>query len=193
MEQVRNGIWTSPTIYSFLLCSSLKSFWGRLPGFSCAVGVSRYTLINVGILKMSVRRRGENKQANGHANGSVAAADNVVDQKTDHTRWRLRNDDGRQTWHYLESDEELKAWPMTAADKYFLGMDTVSFGNGAVDITSKAFPEFDILSRAQNPCLHQQHHSKQPRMALHFTHACSSSLEIGAASTADPCSYSQAW
>lgn len=75
---------------------------------------------------MSVRRRGENKQANGLANGSVTAAENVVDQKTDHTRWRLKNDDGRQTWHYLESDEELKAWPMTAADKYFLGMDTVS-------------------------------------------------------------------
>lgn len=83
---------------------------------------------------MSVRRRGETKQANGHANSSVTAAESVVDQKTDHTRWRLKNDDGRQTWHYLESDEELKAWPMTAADKYFLGQDTVSILEIRIDL-----------------------------------------------------------
>jgi lanosterol synthase len=51
--------------------------------------------------------------------------ENVIDLKTDHTRWRMKNVDGRQTWHYLESDEELRAWPMTSADKYYLGMDTV--------------------------------------------------------------------
>lgn len=74
--------------------------------------------------EMSVRRRGEAKQANGSANGSIKHED-VNDLKTDHTRWRMKNVDGRQTWHYLESDEELKAWPMTSADKYYLGMDTV--------------------------------------------------------------------
>lgn len=47
------------------------------------------------------------------------------DPQTDYSRWRLRDDRGRQTWHYLESDEELKRWPMTTADKYFLGLDTV--------------------------------------------------------------------
>jgi lanosterol synthase len=73
---------------------------------------------------MSVRRRGEAKQANGSANETITH-ENVVDLKTDHTRWRMKNVDGRQTWHYLESDEELKAWPMTSADKYYLGMDTV--------------------------------------------------------------------
>jgi len=76
--------------------------------------------------EMSVRRRGEAKQANGSANGSIKH-ENVVDLKTDHTRWRMKNVDGRQTWHYLESDDELKAWPMTSADKYYLGMDTVSY------------------------------------------------------------------
>jgi len=73
---------------------------------------------------MSVRRRGEAKQANGSANGSIKHED-VNDLKTDHTRWRMKNVDGRQTWHYLESDEQLKAWPMTSADKYYLGQDTV--------------------------------------------------------------------
>lgn len=85
---------------------------------------------------MSVRRRGETKQTNGSASGTVKAASNAaVDPKTDHTRWRLRNDDGRQTWHYLEFDEELKAWPMSAADKYYLGMDTVSGGSASLSST----------------------------------------------------------
>ncbi|PGH16342.1 hypothetical protein AJ79_01884 [Helicocarpus griseus UAMH5409] len=46
------------------------------------------------------------------------------DEKTDYSRWRLRDDRGRQTWHYLKTDEELKAWPQTTADKYFLGLPT---------------------------------------------------------------------
>lgn len=47
------------------------------------------------------------------------------DLKTDYSRWRLLDDDGRQTWHYLESDEENKKWPQSIADKYFLGLPTV--------------------------------------------------------------------
>jgi lanosterol synthase len=46
------------------------------------------------------------------------------DEKTDYTRWRLKDDRGCQTWHYLESDDELAKWPQTAADRYFLGFDT---------------------------------------------------------------------
>jgi lanosterol synthase len=47
------------------------------------------------------------------------------DLKTDYSKWRLLDDDGRQTWHYLESDEENKKWPQSIADKYFLGLPTV--------------------------------------------------------------------
>jgi lanosterol synthase len=47
------------------------------------------------------------------------------DEKTDYTRWRLKDDRGCQTWHYLTSDEEVKAWPQSTADKYFLGLNTV--------------------------------------------------------------------
>jgi lanosterol synthase len=46
-------------------------------------------------------------------------------EKTDYTRWRLKDDRGCQTWHYLTSDEEMKAWPQSTADKYFLGLTTV--------------------------------------------------------------------
>ena len=78
--------------------------------------------------EMSVRRRGEAKQANGSANGTTNGTIKQLDdveRKTDHLRWRMKDVDGRQTWRYLESDEQLKAWPMTSADKYYLGMDTV--------------------------------------------------------------------
>jgi hypothetical protein len=47
------------------------------------------------------------------------------DKKTDYSRWRLRDIEGRQTWHYLTSDEEIKTWPQTVADKYHLGLPTV--------------------------------------------------------------------
>lgn len=64
--------------------------------------------------------------ANGHAQvpiGVKSKADG--DQKTDYTRWRLRDDRGCQTWHYLQTEEEVKEWPQSAADRYFLGMETV--------------------------------------------------------------------
>lgn len=79
---------------------------------------------------MSVRKRGDgpkvaNGTANGYANGSIHKDEKAADVRTDLTRWRLKNDRGRQTWHYLETEEELKAWPLSTADKYFLGLDTV--------------------------------------------------------------------
>ena len=84
------------------------------------------------LANMTVRRRGDDKQTNGSANGSTngiangtVKQDHDLELKTDHSRWRMKNVDGRQTWHYLESDEQLKAWPMTSADKYYLGQDTV--------------------------------------------------------------------
>ncbi|KAA8912435.1 terpenoid cyclases/protein prenyltransferase alpha-alpha toroid [Sphaerosporella brunnea] len=44
--------------------------------------------------------------------------------KTDYSRWRLKTHEGRQTWHYLETDEQLAAWPQATYDKYHLGLDT---------------------------------------------------------------------
>ena len=78
----------------------------------------------------------KNKQVglNGHAfknrgylNGSAKEASVGVEDKTDIHRWRLLDERGCQTWHYLESDEEVKAWPQSLADKYFLGLPLVSF------------------------------------------------------------------
>lgn len=50
----------------------------------------------------------------------------ITDEKTDYSRWRLRADYGRHTWHYLKSEEEIKKWPQSIAEKYHLGLATVS-------------------------------------------------------------------
>ena len=77
----------------------------------------------VACVAMSVRKRGTLPK---QANGTTKVNEKIVDAKTDHSRWRLRDDRGRQTWHYLEDDGELKQWPQSVADKHFLGLDTVS-------------------------------------------------------------------
>lgn len=49
----------------------------------------------------------------------------MLSERTDYTRWRLLDDRGRQTWHYLEDDEDAKKWPQSTSDKYFLGLPLV--------------------------------------------------------------------
>lgn len=48
-----------------------------------------------------------------------------LEKKTDVTRWRCKDDEGRLTWHYLADDEAAKEWPQTYADKYYLGQPLV--------------------------------------------------------------------
>ena len=60
-------------------------------------------------------------------NGSAKEASVGVEEKTDIYRWRLLDERGCQTWHYLESNEKVKAWPQSTADKYFLGLPLVRF------------------------------------------------------------------
>jgi hypothetical protein len=59
------------------------------------------------------------------ANGKIQSGRIGKDKKTDYTRWRLKDVAGRQTWHYLTTDEEVKEWPQTLADKWHLGMPLV--------------------------------------------------------------------
>jgi lanosterol synthase len=69
-------------------------------------------------------KRGVNmKQTNGQVPMQSTKAGH---EKTDHTRWRLKDVRGCQTWHYLETDGEVEAWPQSKADKYFLNLGTVS-------------------------------------------------------------------
>lgn len=49
-----------------------------------------------------------------------------LEESTDKTRWRMKDEDGRHTWHYLEDDDAAKAWPQSQADKWYLGLPLVS-------------------------------------------------------------------
>lgn len=98
-----------------------------------------------GFGEVSVRSR---KQAPLQPNGGAKSVQKTDERKTDFTRWRLRNDRGVQTWHYLQSDEEVQAWPMTTADKYFLGLETVR--NHLLDARIKHTDE-DYAEPAKTP------------------------------------------
>lgn len=75
-------------------------------------------------------------QSNGKANSKPkkrASGENLevttkrprLEEKTDVTRWRMLDEKGRHTWHYLEDDEAIESWPQSCADKWYLGLDTV--------------------------------------------------------------------
>lgn len=59
----------------------------------------------------------DEKAANGIATGIV-----VEDECTDLYGWRLSDELGRQTWHYMHTNENAKAWPQSIADKHHLGL-----------------------------------------------------------------------
>ncbi len=68
------------------------------------------------------------RKSEAHQNGHTAIHDAKrprLDERTDYTRWRMRDDESRHTWHYLEDDEAMKEWPQTFADKYYLGLPLV--------------------------------------------------------------------
>ncbi len=62
-----------------------------------------------------------------------------LSERTDYTRWRMLDEKGRQTWHYLEDDEEAKEWPQSTADKYFMGMPLVRFSIRHFALSTKRY------------------------------------------------------
>jgi len=85
------------------------------------------------------RPRANGADANGHTNGNgndmqkklnsevngATVRKPILSERTDYSRWRLLDERGRQTWHYLEDEEDAKEWPQSTADKYFLGLPLV--------------------------------------------------------------------
>ncbi|KFY44395.1 hypothetical protein V495_03482 [Pseudogymnoascus sp. VKM F-4514 (FW-929)] len=67
---------------------------------------------------MSTRSGKTPKGKKANANGTSSA----IAEHTDKTRWRMLDDDGRQTWHYLADDKEAEKWPQSLADKYYLSL-----------------------------------------------------------------------
>ncbi|KAG8529674.1 uncharacterized protein KY384_005155 [Bacidia gigantensis] len=65
----------------------------------------------------------EVKEHGGHPNGAANGTfESSYTGSTDLERWRLLDERGRQTWHYLHSAEDVKRWPQTVADRYHLGL-----------------------------------------------------------------------
>lgn len=56
-----------------------------------------------------------------------------VAEPVDRTRWRLKADEGRQTWHYLDDDAAVTKWPQSYADKWYLDLPLVSLDIAAND------------------------------------------------------------
>ena len=48
-----------------------------------------------------------------------------IEAKTDPTRWRMKDDDSRHTWHYLTTKKAAQEWPQSYAEKYYLGLPLV--------------------------------------------------------------------
>ncbi|KAF9972123.1 Lanosterol synthase (Oxidosqualene--lanosterol cyclase) [Actinomortierella ambigua] len=71
-------------------------------------------------------------------------------QPTDRTRWRLRVNDGRQTWHYL-SKEEIIADPQTDIEKHWLNLpvDAPELPKATTSLES-ARNGFEYFKRVQN-------------------------------------------
>ena len=75
-----------------------------------------------------------NGRANGHANGQPNGKDLDASQRferfaekeaTDINCWRLLDERGRQTWHYLDSPEKIEQWPQGVVDRHHLGLPLV--------------------------------------------------------------------
>lgn len=77
-----------------------------------------YTTSSEKILKIALEAGTDNPSSNERTK---------LRTRTDYSRWRLLDEKGRQTWHYLSDDEAAKKWPQSVADKYFLGLPTVKY------------------------------------------------------------------
>lgn len=130
------------------------------------------------------RRLGQN----GQDKNFTKTSENVDTPKTDYNRWRLEDDDGRQTWHYLQSDRELKEWPQTTADKYHLGLDTVSDKK----LSPPTIGHILMVARRFRVSPRQRRPSKPPKTDYSSSPSSSWNPAIGRVNTAVPCSYCQA-
>ena len=70
-------------------------------------------------------KTGEKRSIDSEVNDASASKRPKLQELTDYTRWRMLDEAGRHTWHYLEDEEDVEEWPQSLADKYFLGLPMV--------------------------------------------------------------------
>jgi hypothetical protein len=118
-------------------------------------------------------------EKNARANGTKTVKH---DKRTDLRRWRMLDDDGRQTWHYLEDDKEAEAWPQSFADRYFLSLPTVSVPPPAKMPSQLLTAIIRMLPSYRNP----KPLLMRLRMDSNSSNTCSSLQETGLRNMADP-------
>jgi hypothetical protein len=119
-------------------------------------------------------------QENAGANGTKTVK---KDKRTDLTRWRMLDDDGRQTWHYLEDGKEAEAWPQSFADRYYLSLPTVSVPPSIKMPSQLLMAIIRMLLSCRNP----KPLLMRSRMDSNSSNACSSLQETGLRNMADLC------
>ena len=119
--------------------------------------------------------------ANGHT--KKPAQDKSLSEKTDYSRWRLLDESGRHTWHYLTDDSEVEKWPQSTADKYHLGLPTVRSPGPQYWSCSNIVRVSQIYHGPQNP--HNQY-----TIVFHFSRICSCHQVNGVANMVVPSSSS---
>lgn len=68
-------------------------------------------------------------ETNGHTNEHDSKRQKVA-EAVDRTRWRMKAEGGRHTWHYLDDDAAVEKWPQSYADKWYLDLPLVSVHRG---------------------------------------------------------------
>ncbi|KAM4066576.1 prenyltransferase and squalene oxidase repeat domain-containing protein [Hirsutella rhossiliensis] len=72
-----------------------------------------------------------------------------IQPQTDPTRWRMKDDDSRHTWHYLSDSQAAEDWPQSLADKYYLnlplGLSNLPPATTALDAARNGFEFFEKL------------------------------------------------
>ncbi|KAM3068894.1 Lanosterol synthase erg7A [Clarireedia jacksonii] len=86
--------------------------------------MGRIAVNGVADSEINGNKYGEKRSFDSSTNTTLSAKRPKLQERTDYSRWRLLDEKGRQTWHYLEGDEAAQEWPQSIADKYFLGLPT---------------------------------------------------------------------
>lgn len=151
-----------PTPASFLhlftrIPSGLIKRWHSSPG----APLRECVVVSIASSTM-VQTRSARNILNGHVNGHVkgsahtnghTVAPAAQNERTDRSRWRLKDEQGRHTWHYLETDEQVKEWPQSVVDKHHLGLDTVSSTHPVqlqTNVPGTARPSFSLKTFSSN-------------------------------------------
>lgn len=91
-------------------------------------------------------------------------------ERTELSRWRVQDNEGRHLWHYLEDDADLQDWPITTQDKFHLG---ISDSEEAACVTQPktagqaAANSFKFFSRVQMPSGHWACEFTGPSVSIH--------------------------